>query len=70
MSITNWIRQQFVPITPEGYPIIGVFALVALILFWLWTPLGWLGMLTTIWCAFFFRNSPRTTPVQGRALCF
>ena len=64
MSITNSIRQQFVPITPEGYPFIGAFALVSLILFWLWTPLGWLGTLATIWCAFFFRDPPRTTPVR------
>ena len=43
MSIVNSIRQQFVPITPEGYPFIGAFALVALLLFWIWPPLGWLG---------------------------
>ena len=27
----------------EGYPFIGGFALASLILFWLWTPLGWIG---------------------------
>jgi phosphatidylserine decarboxylase len=64
MSIANSIRQQFVPITPEGYPFIGAFALAALILFWLWTPLGWLGTLATVWCAFFFRDPPRVTPVH------
>jgi phosphatidylserine decarboxylase len=64
MSIANSIRQQFVPITPEGYPFIGAFALAALILFWLWTPLGWLGTLATVWCAFFFRDPPRVTPVR------
>ena len=31
------------PIHPEGYPFVGGFALVTLILFWLWPPLGWLG---------------------------
>jgi phosphatidylserine decarboxylase len=64
MSITKSIRQQFVPITPEGYPFIGAFALVALLLFWLWTPLGWIGTVLTIWCAFFFRDPPRVTPVR------
>ena len=29
MSIVDSIRKQFVPITPEGYPFIGDFALVA-----------------------------------------
>ena len=32
------------PIHPEGYPFIGGFALVSLILFWIWSPLGWLGV--------------------------
>src|ERR1700693_4526296 len=48
------IRAQIVPITPEGYPFIGAFALASLVLFWLWSPLGWLGTLATIWCAYFF----------------
>ncbi len=64
MSIANSIRAQMVPITPEGYPFIGAFALVSLILFWLWTPLGWIGALLTIWCAMFFRDPPRVTPVR------
>ena len=64
MSIYDSIRSQLVPITPEGYPFIGVFALVSLILSWLWSPLGWLGTLATIWCAYFFRDPPRVTPVR------
>ncbi|HEY6860221.1 MAG TPA: phosphatidylserine decarboxylase [Pseudolabrys sp.] len=64
MSIYDSIRSQIVPITPEGYPFIGAFAFVSLILFWFWSPLGWLGMLATIWCAYFFRDPPRVTPVR------
>jgi len=64
MSIAHSIRQQLVPITPEGYPFIGAFALVSLILFWLWTPLGWLCTLATLWCVYFFRDPPRVTPVR------
>jgi phosphatidylserine decarboxylase len=64
MSIANSIRAQMVPITPEGYPFIGAFALVSLILFWVWTPLGWIGTVLTIWCALFFRDPPRVTPVR------
>lgn len=64
MSIAASIRSQFVPISPEGYPFIGAFALVSLILFWLWTPLGWIGTLLTAWCAYFFRDPPRVTPVR------
>jgi len=64
MSIANSIRQQMVPITPEGYPFIGAFALASLILFWIWSPLGWIGTILTLWCVFFFRDPPRVTPVR------
>jgi phosphatidylserine decarboxylase len=64
MSIANSIRQQMVPISPEGYPFIGAFAFASIVLFWLWTPLGWIGTLLTIWCIFFFRDPPRVTPVR------
>jgi phosphatidylserine decarboxylase len=64
MSITQSIRQQLVPITPEGYPFIGAFALVSLVLFWLWAPLGWIGTVLTLWCVYFFRDPPRVTPVR------
>jgi phosphatidylserine decarboxylase len=64
MSIAASIRSQMVPVHREGYPFIGIFAFVTLILFWLWQPLGWLGLALTIWCALFFRDPPRVTPVR------
>lgn len=64
MSIAHSIRAQIPPVHPEGYPFIGGFALVSLILFWIWAPLGWIGVLLTVWCALFFRDPARTTPVR------
>jgi phosphatidylserine decarboxylase len=64
MSVYDSIRKQLTPIHPEGYPFIGGFALASLILFWLWTPLGWLATAATLWCAYFFRDPPRVTPVR------
>src|SRR5246127_2202124 len=64
MSIANSIRGQIPPIHPEGYPFIGGFALASLVLFWLWTPLGWIGTVLTIWCALFFRDPSRVTPLR------
>ena len=64
MSVIASIRSQFSPIHPEGYPFVGGFALVSLVLFWLWPPLGWLGTLATLWCAYFFRDPVRVTPVR------
>jgi phosphatidylserine decarboxylase len=64
MSIAASIRSQLVPIHPEGYPFIGIFAVATLILFWLWEPFGWMGVALTMWCALFFRDPPRVTPVR------
>lgn len=64
MSIAASIRSQLVPIHREGYPFIAIFALVTLILFWLWPPLGWIGIALTVWCALFFRDPPRVIPVR------
>lgn len=64
MSILASIRGQLVPIHREGYPFIGGFALVSLVLFWIWAPLGWIGTVLTIWCALFFRDPERVTPMR------
>ena len=64
MSVIASIRKQLTPIHPEGYPFIGGFALASLILFWLWVPLGWLATVLTAWCAYFFRDPPRVTPLR------
>jgi phosphatidylserine decarboxylase len=64
MSIVNSIRSVLVPVHREGYPFIGTFALASLILFLLWSPLGWIGTMLTIWCALFFRDPIRVTPVR------
>jgi phosphatidylserine decarboxylase len=64
MSIADSIRKQIAPIHPEGYPFVGGFALASLLLFWLAAPLGWLGVVATAWCAYFFRDPVRATPVR------
>lgn len=64
MTVIGSIRAQLAPVHPEGYPFVGGFALAALVLFWLWTPLGWLAAIATLWCAYFFRDPPRVTPMR------
>src|SRR6201992_1260005 len=64
MSIADSIRAQIPPIHREGYPFIGGFVRASLILFWIWSPLGWIGTLLTVWCALFFRDPVRVTPVR------
>ena len=58
------VRRQIVPIHPEGYKFIAIFAAIALILGWIWSPLGWIGFILTVWCAYFFRDPPRVTPLR------
>jgi phosphatidylserine decarboxylase len=64
MSMLTSIRRSLVPVHREGLPFIGIFALVSLVLFWLWSPLGWIGTVLTAWCALFFRDPDRVTPVR------
>jgi phosphatidylserine decarboxylase len=64
MSIVASIRSQLAPIHREGLPFVGMFALASLFLFWLWSPLGWLGTVATLWCVYFFRDPERVTPIR------
>ena len=64
MSIINSIRSQIAPVHPQGFPFIGGFALASFVMFFVWTPLGWIGTLATAWCAYFFRDPVRVTPLR------
>jgi phosphatidylserine decarboxylase len=57
--------REFVPsIHKEGYFFISVFAIITLV-FFVWSqPLGWLGVILTLWCIFFFRDPNRIVPHQ------
>lgn len=50
------------PMHPEGWKFVPVFAAVTVGLFWLWQPLGWLGLGLTFWCYYFFRDPKRAVP--------
>lgn len=52
------------PIHPEGRRFILAFAVATVLLWWLWEPLGLVGVVLTIWCCYFFRDPPRVTPVR------
>ncbi len=58
------LKSLHMPINPEGWRFIPLFGLAALVLFLIWHPLGWLGLLLTAWCAYFFRDPVRTTPCR------
>jgi phosphatidylserine decarboxylase len=64
MSLLTTIRSQFAPIHPEGYPFVGAAALFSVVLFFVWSPLGWIATVATLWCAYFFRDPRRVTPMR------
>ena len=52
------------PMHPEGRKFVGIFAAITAVLFLLTPVLGWIGVLLTVWCYYFFRDPVRTTPVR------
>jgi len=59
------LKTVFVPVHPAGWPFIAIFACVAVLLGW-WAMLaGFVGLVLTVWCIYFFRDPPRTTPTRA-----
>ena len=52
------------PMHPEGIKFVAIFAVITAVLFWLFAPLGWIGVGLTVWCYYFFRDPKRTTPTR------
>ena len=56
------LKKYLPPINKAGYPFIVIFVLVALILSTFSDFLGWIGIILSIWCVYFFRDPERITP--------
>ena len=56
------MKAVFVPINRAGWPFIGLFAGVSAALAAAAPPLGWAGLVLTLWCVYFFRDPDRVTP--------
>lgn len=52
------------PMHPEGRKFVAIFAVVTAVLFLMSPYLGWIGVGLTVWCYYFFRDPPRTTPTR------
>ena len=50
------------PVHRAGWPFVAAFLLASVLLGTLWSPLLWLGLIATAWCAWFFRDPVRVTP--------
>jgi len=58
------MKSVLVPIHREGWPFVTLFAIVTLVLGLIWTPFWVLGGVLTAWCAYFFRDPDRVTPIR------
>jgi phosphatidylserine decarboxylase len=58
------LTKSLVPVHREGWPFIAAFFVAAIVLGWLWDPLFWIGLILTGWCAYFFRDPPRVSPIS------
>jgi phosphatidylserine decarboxylase len=58
------IKSVITPIHPAGWMFIAIFAVASLGLSILWAPFGWLGLIATAWCVYFFRDPERVTPIR------
>ncbi|MBP7241765.1 phosphatidylserine decarboxylase [Amaricoccus sp.] len=52
------------PVHREGWRFIALFAALAAALFLLHPAVGWVGVLLTLWCYYFFRDPERVTPAR------
>jgi len=65
MSIADSIKKALVPIHREGWRFVAIFAAITLVLFWFHlSTLGWIGVVASLWCAYFFRDPERVTPLR------
>ena len=50
------------PMHPEGRKFVAIAAAIAVVLFLVWEPLGWLAAGVTVWVYYFFRDPERVIP--------
>ena len=60
----NLLGTFIKPMHKEGIRFVAIFAAVTLGLFWVSSFLGWIGVVLTIWCYYFFRDPERVTPAR------
>ncbi len=61
-QLWDTIKTVMVPIHPAGWPFVTGFAVITAFLAFLSSFLGFIGIVATAWCIYFFRNPVRITP--------
>ena len=65
MSVFNSVRRQLAPIHPEGYIFVAAFIVGDAVPGLALGPLFWIGADRDPWCAYFFRDPARVTPLRA-----
>ena len=63
-QIVDSIRGGLVPVHREGWVFVLAFFVASVVLGRFADSLFWIGLFLTIWCAYFFRDPQRVTPVS------
>lgn len=67
-NMLETIKDQIPNIHKEGYLLILGFVVVTAILFGFSSTFGWMGVIMTLWCVYFFRDPERVTPLEDNVV--
>jgi phosphatidylserine decarboxylase len=56
------------PIHKEGHKFVAIFLVISFVLFYFAEPAGWVGLIVTAWCLYFFRDPERVVPEDAGIL--
>lgn len=63
-SILDTVLENMAPVHRDGYKFLAIAGLLTLLGFILWSPLGWLFLVATLYVSYFFRDPDRVTPLR------
>jgi len=64
----RWLWAQVPELHPAGWPFVAAFAVATILLSLVWQGFLIVGIVLTLWCAFFFRNPVRVPPQRDGVL--
>jgi phosphatidylserine decarboxylase len=62
--LLDTITDSLAPVHRDGHKFVAIGLVVTLVLFLIWSPLGWIAALVTAWIIYFFRDPDRVTPLR------
>ncbi len=63
-SFMDSLETVLVPVHRDGHKFVAIGAILTLVMFFLWSPLGWIFAIITLWIVYFFRDPERVTQTR------